>query len=593
MKTISGEDDSTGNLAGGTAGAIPFQSGVGITDFTVGNAGDVLQSNGVNPPTFVNPSSLPSSSTAINLVGGLAGTVPYQNSPGQTLFAAGSAGTVLKSNGSSPPTFVSPETLPSLTAVNVKDGTAGAIPYQSAASTTGFVTGTTGQLLQSNGTSTPSFVNTSSLTVNKANNISAGSAGSLPYQASSGSTSFVSGVAGQILQSNGSSPPTFVNSTAVPSGSAINVVGGSTGSLPYQSATSTTAMLAAGASNQVLKSGATPSWTSTPTLDSLTLNSTNTSLNATNASTTVSGIISNSSSTAAPFEANITGVQDIGFKFNQSNADGYNYMQFNKPGFTGALGQLNTGQMIINSNTTTIVQATNAIQLISPIVQTPFTNANFLYTDSSGNIQIGSILPVYAGGTGRSTFRIPETSTFTTPGSYTFTFNSECRYYEIWLTGGGGRGGASNVLGSIGGGGGGGGGTIRITGNDLTPMTFVVGHGGQPGGGGIGDGTVSTIASGTYAGMYGGGGYVGGDFGNPYGGSGNDGQGNAFHSYDLLIRGGQGARGNGNQGGYGGGSYYASGSDSNQGYGQGGGGGTNAAGNNGADGIVRIIQYYQ
>jgi len=42
---------------------------------------------------------------------------------------------------------------------NVTGGTAGSIPWQSAASTTGFTSaGTSGQILQSNGTSAPSWV---------------------------------------------------------------------------------------------------------------------------------------------------------------------------------------------------------------------------------------------------------------------------------------------------------------------------------------------------------------------------------------------------------------------------------------------------
>lgn len=48
-------------------------------------------------------------------------------------------------------------------------GTAGGIPYQSAADTTGFVAaGTSGQLLQSNGTSAPSWVTPSYATTGKA-----------------------------------------------------------------------------------------------------------------------------------------------------------------------------------------------------------------------------------------------------------------------------------------------------------------------------------------------------------------------------------------------------------------------------------------
>ena len=92
---------------------------------------------------------------------------------------------------------------------------------------------------------------------------------------------------------------------------ATNIAGGAAGSLPYQSASSITAMLAAGTTNQVLISGASaPSWTNTPTLtgtnftgipnsslinSSLTIGSTNIALGATSA--TLAGLTSVSATT--------------------------------------------------------------------------------------------------------------------------------------------------------------------------------------------------------------------------------------------------------------------------------------------------------
>ena len=53
--------------------------------------------------------------------------------------------------------------------------------------------------------------------ITRATNISGGSAGSIPYQSASGTTSFTSvGSAGQILQSNGTSAPTWVAPNTVP-----------------------------------------------------------------------------------------------------------------------------------------------------------------------------------------------------------------------------------------------------------------------------------------------------------------------------------------------------------------------------------------
>ena len=52
---------------------------------------------------------------------------------------------------------------------NLTGGTAGSVPWQSAASTTGFTSaGTSGQLLQSNGTSVPTWVTPSYASTGKA-----------------------------------------------------------------------------------------------------------------------------------------------------------------------------------------------------------------------------------------------------------------------------------------------------------------------------------------------------------------------------------------------------------------------------------------
>jgi hypothetical protein len=93
-------------------------------------------------------------------------------------------------------------------------------------------------------------------------NLSGGSIGSLPYQDGVSSTVFLPiGSSGYVLTSDGSSP---VWSPAIPfSGTATNIAGGSLGSIPYQSAASTTQMLGVGASGFALTSnGSGPVWTS-------------------------------------------------------------------------------------------------------------------------------------------------------------------------------------------------------------------------------------------------------------------------------------------------------------------------------------------
>src|SRR5210317_512114 len=69
-------------------------------------------------------------------------------------------------------------------ATNLKGGIASQIPYQTAANTTDFIpNGTSGQLLQSNGTSAPSWISVGDIsagTAQTANNLSGGAAGSIP-----------------------------------------------------------------------------------------------------------------------------------------------------------------------------------------------------------------------------------------------------------------------------------------------------------------------------------------------------------------------------------------------------------------------------
>src|SRR5210317_628954 len=94
---------------------------------------------------------------------------------------------------------------------NLKGGIASQIPYQTAANTTDFIpNGTSGQLLQSNGTSAPSWISVGDIsagTAQTANNLSGGAAGSIPYQDAPGSTVFLTepNANGYILTYNNSS----------------------------------------------------------------------------------------------------------------------------------------------------------------------------------------------------------------------------------------------------------------------------------------------------------------------------------------------------------------------------------------------------
>ena len=108
------------------------------------------------------------------------------------------------------------------TATNIAGGTAGALAYNTASGTTTFLAlGTTNYVLTAGATS-PQYVAQSTLSVGSATsattatNIAGGAAGYIPYQSASSTTSFLSaGTSGQVLTSGGSGAPTWSAPTAV------------------------------------------------------------------------------------------------------------------------------------------------------------------------------------------------------------------------------------------------------------------------------------------------------------------------------------------------------------------------------------------
>lgn len=106
-----------------TAGSVTYGDGSTYANNASGTAGQVLTSAGAGVPVWVDQSTLSAGSattatsatsattatTATNLAGGSAGTVPYQSASGTTaMLAAGTSGQVLKSNGASAPSWVTP-----------------------------------------------------------------------------------------------------------------------------------------------------------------------------------------------------------------------------------------------------------------------------------------------------------------------------------------------------------------------------------------------------------------------------------------------------------------------------------------------------
>jgi|GEM_PF-1925326 len=102
------------------------------------------------------------SATATNLAGGVAGSIPWQSAAGTTGFtAAGTSGYILKSNGTTAPTWL--QTLPVAnggTGTTTAPSQGGVIYASSTSAYASTAAGTTGYLLQSNGTSAPSWLST-------------------------------------------------------------------------------------------------------------------------------------------------------------------------------------------------------------------------------------------------------------------------------------------------------------------------------------------------------------------------------------------------------------------------------------------------
>ena len=102
------------NIGGGLAGSLPYQTGAGATSFlSLGTTNYVLTA-GATAPQYVAQSTLSvgsatTATTATNLAGGVASNIPYQTGAGATSFIGnGTAGQFLQSNGASVPTWTTP-----------------------------------------------------------------------------------------------------------------------------------------------------------------------------------------------------------------------------------------------------------------------------------------------------------------------------------------------------------------------------------------------------------------------------------------------------------------------------------------------------
>jgi hypothetical protein len=206
-----------------TTGDMLFASGAtAISKLSLGTTNFVLTA-GASAPQYVAQSTL-AVGTATNLAGGTVGASPYQTGSGATTFLSlGTAGHVLTA-GASAPQYVAQSTLSVGTATNIANGVANQVVYQSGAGSTAFVSApTTGGTVLGWTGSAFAWVSAPAATV--ATNLAGGSAGVVPYQSGASTTSFTGvGTAGQSLISNGTSAPAFAT---------LNVIGGGTGITTY------------------------------------------------------------------------------------------------------------------------------------------------------------------------------------------------------------------------------------------------------------------------------------------------------------------------------------------------------------------------
>ena len=223
------------NIAGGTAGALAYNSASGTTTFLGLGTTNYVLTAGASAPQYVAQSTLSvgsatSATTATNLAGGGAGYVPYQTGSGATAFvSAGTTGQVLTSNGTSAPTWGSVSGSISI----VDDTTTNATRYLT------FTSATSGSITTENTSSTKLQFNPST-GVLMATQFSGSGAGltSIPNSALTNSSVTI----GSTAVSLGSTVTTFAGLVSVTSTTFV-------GALTGNASTATTATTATNATN--------------------------------------------------------------------------------------------------------------------------------------------------------------------------------------------------------------------------------------------------------------------------------------------------------------------------------------------------------
>lgn len=143
--TLITSNGGTG-LASYTAGdTLYYATGTALSKLAIGAASRIMTSSGSAPqwtdPATITVGTATSATTATNLAGGAAGSLPYQTGAGATTFLGiGTATQILKVNaGATSLEYADQSTLAVGTATNLAGGAANRIPYQTGAGATSFL----------------------------------------------------------------------------------------------------------------------------------------------------------------------------------------------------------------------------------------------------------------------------------------------------------------------------------------------------------------------------------------------------------------------------------------------------------------------
>ncbi len=114
--TVSNATNAT-NLVGGAAGSVPYQTGATATTFlSIGSAGTVITSTGTAPQWSAQSTLAVGSAT--NIAGGTAGALAYNTGAGATTFLSLGTSTHILTAGASAPQYTDPTTITVGTATN-------------------------------------------------------------------------------------------------------------------------------------------------------------------------------------------------------------------------------------------------------------------------------------------------------------------------------------------------------------------------------------------------------------------------------------------------------------------------------------------